>query len=1292
MASGISRTSFTWRRFSLSVFDDIWIARNDLPPGEHDHEAYEMIPPLPANEARRLEILMGYEVLGTAPDPQLDDITALANEICGTPIAMISLVDKGRQWFKSKIGVEIEETPREHSFCAHAINQQTLFVVADTLEDERFVDNPFVTGDPHIRFYAGAPLVSPEGAVLGTLCVIDSRKRELTAGQSRALTVLSREVMTHLELRRKLHQLHASESRYRNLFKQNPHPMFVYDIESLRFLAVNEAAVSHYGYSPDEFLGMTIKDIRPVEDIGRLEENVASVTEGLDRAGLWRHLTRNGDLIDVEITSHTLEFDGRKAEIVLANDVTARLAAEAKARAADEVRRRAAESQSAILNALTAHIALLDARGVIVDVNESWRRFAKANQLQSEHFGVGENYLAVCVSATGDCAEEARKIAVGLREVLEGRSAGCSVEYPCHSPTELSWYRMMATPLSETERQGAVVMHVDITERKLAELRLQRLNRLHSVLSGVGEAIIRADCRQTLFDAITRIVVEDGLLCMAFICELDQRTGCVRFVSSFGEGLDYLEQLEVTTEEGPLGQGTIGTSMRTGTFDFCNDLANDPRMAPWRDQALSHGFQSCASIPLKLGSETIAALVLVADESAYFQEDEIKLLSSVADEISFAIGAIEKEERRVRAEEALRTSEANMATAQRIARIGSWELDLLCAEDVDSNSLRWSDEMYRIAGFEPGSVEISNSFFFERVPPEEHEGIRAAVAAAIEGDGVYAITHRLIRPDGAERIIHETARLFFDEQTGLPLRMVGAAHDITERRQAEIELRRSTDLLRAVTEGTSDAVFVKDLEGRYLFFNEAAASLTGKPVEEVIGFDDSKLFEGEGYKITRENDLHVILTNQVQTREEVLTSSGVTRTYLATKAPYRDGEGKVIGVIGISRDITDRKNLEQQFLRSQRIESIGTLAGGIAHDLNNVLAPIIMSIDLLRTFVDSPDATAILDMVGTSARRGAEMVGQVLTFARGVNGQFEQFDAAEVVHDVVRIIKDTFPKSIRIETVLEPELWPIKGDPTQIHQVLLNLCVNARDAMEEGGVLTIRAGKRMIDEHDAGMILDAKPGPCLTLEVEDTGHGIPLAIIDKLFDPFFTTKEVGKGTGLGLSTSLAIIKSHGGFIQAHNGPGSGARFLIQLPAVIEGICAEPGARNAVLPHGNAETVLVVDDEEAIRGIIRRTLETYGYQVLLAADGAEAVSIYVANQTAIRVVITDMMMPVMDGPSTIHVLRHLNPSLRIIGTSGINTGHNIAKATAAGVDHFLAKPYTVETLLQTIRMVLDEPGR
>jgi PAS domain S-box-containing protein len=1723
-------------------------------------------------------------------------------------------------------------------------------------------------------------------------------------------------------------------------------------------------------------------------------------------------------------------------------------------------------TRAAILDALPAHVALLDGRGVILAVNEAWRHFAAANALLEPSACIGQNYLEICGRATAASVPEARAAAEGIRRVLQGETMEFVLDYPCHSPTEERWFRLMATPLPQEAGCGAVVMHINITERKRLE-QSARESELHlrSILDSAMDAIVTIDhqgrilefnpAAERLFGWARAAALGQELAGLIIPPRLRDRhrQGLARCLqdgrdTNLGRRMELpalrADGTELTVELTVTRPGGVVPPRFTG---FLRDITERKRAeaalaaaeAKFRDlveralvgiyiiqddrfvyvnPVMTDIFGFTAE---ELTSRPVFDFIVEADRPLARENIRRRLAGEVTDiryqlrmirrdgqviqaEVHGGLseyngrpailGTLQDITERLRAEAALKASEANMAAAQRIAHFGSWELDLANQDDLNANPLRWSDEMFRIAGYEPGAVPVTNELFFRLAHPDDHAAIRGAVAAAIQAGGQYSLVHRLVRPDGEVRVVHEAAQVFRDA-AGRPEKMVGTTHDITERKQAETEMRRTSELLRAVADGTSDAVFVKDAQGRYLLFNEAAARFVGRRVEDVLGRDDTALFDPESARIIIESDRQVMAANAVRTVEEELTAAGVTRTYLATKAPYHDSQGNVIGLIGISRDITERKRherrlavfsrlgqqlntaaspraaaqvilaaadelfgwdaavlnvysperdrieavltmdtleagkvecppaytnappsplarrvlehgkllllrpdpqdmgpalrmfgdtqrpsaslmyvplregarntgllsiqsyrpqaytsedlevlqsladycagalnrlhtealhrqsesqfrqlaelnilgilfwgadgqiteandaflqmvgytreelqrsqidwrrmtpsehlpmderalaeiaatgrcmpfekeyfrkdgsrvpvligaaaiegavdrgicyivdiaqqkqaeakvreaarlatlraevafrlaantslpviaqgvcellvshldvafarlwtlnedeqvlelqasagrythldgphgrvpvgqfkigriaqqrqphltndvahdpeisdpewarregmvafagyplllggrllgvlgmfarhalseqvladlpplvdsvahclqrkadeaalhlseerfrlvaratndaiwdwniksnelwwgegyeklfghrredadpslkswtefihpddlhrveaklqealdsgrtewageyrfrchdgnyayvldrghivrdeagravrmiggmtdlserrrneeklreqatlldqafeailvkdmahriiywnrgaeriygwsaeealgrgavellhgdaaahdeaiaqlmkrgewqgelpmrtkagkeitveirwsfvrdaqgrpkailainnditekkrLEAQFLRAQRMEGIGTLAGGIAHDLNNVLAPILMSVQVLKLKLTDPDDQDLLDTLESSSRRGAALVKQVLGFARGMEGQRIVVNPVHLMRELIQILRDTFPKNIDVKFTPPRNLWTVNGDPTQLHQVLLNLCVNARDAMPDGGSLTVSMENLVIDETYAGMNPDAQPGPFVMIKVADTGGGIPPDIRDKIFEPFFTTKEIGKGTGLGLSTVIAIVKSHGGFINLYSEVGKGTKFKVYLPANTTAAAADQVAvEQTGLPHGRGELVLVVDDEEAIRKIARRTLERFGYRVLLASHGAEAIALYAQRRQEIAAVLTDMSMPIMDGPALILALRAINPGVKIIGSSGLMANSAVAKAVDADVQHFVPKPYTAEALLKTLHEIL-----
>jgi signal transduction histidine kinase/CheY-like chemotaxis protein len=417
-----------------------------------------------------------------------------------------------------------------------------------------------------------------------------------------------------------------------------------------------------------------------------------------------------------------------------------------------------------------------------------------------------------------------------------------------------------------------------------------------------------------------------------------------------------------------------------------------------------------------------------------------------------------------------------------------------------------------------------------------------------------------------------------------------------------------------------------------------------------------------------------------------LAKDGRELTFQTRWTLVRDASDNPKSVLSINTDVTERKKIEEQVLRVQRLESIGTLAGGIAHDLNNMLVPILMSADLLVNRLKDTKNRELAETVETSAKRGVEMVRRVLAFARGSESNWTRISPLAVVKEIAQTIGTTFLKQVHLITNVSANVWSVFGDPMEVHQVLLNLAVNARDAMPEGGTLAISVTNVRLDEHEVSNT-GRVAGAYVRFAVSDTGSGIVTDIRDKIFDPFFTTKEIGKGTGLGLSTALGIVKSYRGFMNLTSEVGRGSTFEFYLPADFSASSNLGKPPQQELPRGDNELVLVIDDEASIRQVIRQTLETFGYRVVTAEGGSEALSIYVQRKVEIAAVITDMMMPIMSGVATTEALVRINCKVKIIVVTGFVTDAQKEAAMAAGASEFLPKPFTIEKLLATVRTVL-----
>ncbi|RPI07144.1 MAG: hybrid sensor histidine kinase/response regulator [Ignavibacteriae bacterium] len=506
--------------------------------------------------------------------------------------------------------------------------------------------------------------------------------------------------------------------------------------------------------------------------------------------------------------------------------------------------------------------------------------------------------------------------------------------------------------------------------------------------------------------------------------------------------------------------------------------------------------------------------------------------------------------------------------------------------------------------------------------------------------------------------------------------------DISERKRDEEKIREQAKLLDIA----QDAIIVRDLDDNIVYWNSSAERIYGWKQEEALSKNASQLLNTEVDSIGRAlqdiekkgswfGELHQITKMQ----KSVIVES--------RWSIVRDEQGKPHSILTINTDITDKKNIEQQFLRAQRLESVGTLASGILHDLNNVLTPIILAVPFMREKLSDEASQDILRTLESSAKRGEGVVKQLMSFVRGVKGDRVVLQLKLLVWELLHFVGETFPPNIKVTKHCPKGTWFVVGDSTQLYQVLMNLAINARDAMPNGGTLTIDLQNVTLSEREAGLHLGAVPGMYVVLSVKDTGSGIPPEIINRIFDPFFTTKEPGKGTGLGLSSALSIVKSHGGFIDVHSEVDKGTDFNVYLPAKDEEAVVEVTEDSSV-PMGHGETILVVDDEKTMQDLLRPTLEKKNFKVMTAYNGDEAITLYRENQDKIDVVLLDMLMPKLSGLSTIPELRLINPQIKIIGMTG-SMLENLSSEMNAIMQElpFLQKPFNSEDVAAMVNEVL-----
>ena len=606
--------------------------------------------------------------------------------------------------------------------------------------------------------------------------------------------------------------------------------------------------------------------------------------------------------------------------------------------------------------------------------------------------------------------------------------------------------------------------------------------------------------------------------------------------------------------------------------------------------------------------------------------------------------------------------------------------DAILAKTLDGRITAWNSAAERMFGYSAAEIigRSTNVLF----PSDRVKEADEAVARANQGERSPLETICL-RKDGRQLEV-SIAVTPLRSKSG---QIIGASkilRDVTEYNRVKHQIEEQ----KALLDKTQDAIVIFEPEGRILYWNKGAERIYGWTADEAVGRFVGEFIHSDLHKFRDVNKL-VMDTGEWSGEMHHLNRERHELIVESRWWPVRDKDGRAKSILVINTDVTEKRRIEVQFMRAQRMESLGILAGGIAHDLNNILTPIMLSIDVLKSMTPDAHQKSILETIELSARRGSDIVQQVLSFARGMEGQRIVIQPKYLLKDIEHIVNDTFPKDIRLELALPHETWSILGDPTQVQQILLNLCVNARDAMPNGGTLTVKTENCLADEHYVAMNRQARLGTYVAISVTDVGVGISPDIIDSIFEPFFTTKEVGKGTGLGLSSVKAIVKNHGGFINVYSEIGRGTTFKVYLPA--QAAAGEaPVERNAddPLPRGAGETILVVDDETSILSITSETLQAFGYNVVTASNGAEAVALYAQQKETISAILTDLSMPVMDGRATIYALLKINPKAKIIAMSGMDESESVAKASVAGIKHFISKPYTAATLLKTLRALQE----
>ncbi|MGK7937351.1 MAG: CBS domain-containing protein [Xenococcaceae cyanobacterium] len=810
-----------------------------------------------------------------------------------------------------------------------------------------------------------------------------------------------------------------------------------------------------------------------------------------------------------------------------------------------------------------------------------------------------------------------------------------------------------------------------IEERQQIQTKLAQQLELEQQISSISARFLNVSAEQisTEIESALQIISESN----------EFETG---YIFRFGEDQATFSMTHewVTPEATPQIQNaqTLPVAMfpwaiakiKQGETLYINSVAELPSEAAV-DRENWHIFNLCSLviIPLKQRN-TIAGWIGFASfsQETMWSSSKINLLQIVGEIIASTL-------------QRQQTDLDLQASEQRFNSILTSLKDVVWLADAQSFQILYLNSAAEsIYGHKVTEFYENPQLWLEVVHAEDRERVNYFARRLLE-EGKQEMEYRIVRPDGEIRWLLDRVQVIYNEDN-IPVRLDGIITDISERKQAEAKIQEQAALIDI----TTDAIIVRGLDNQILFWNRGAEQLYGWKQEEALERDANELLDRES--LTELNKIQQIVREKGEWQGELNQVTKAVKDLVVESrwTLVKDEAGNPQSYLVVNTDITEQKQLQNQFLRAQRLESLGTLAGGIAHDLNNILAPILGFAKLLPLKLPNVDEQTkeYFKIIETNAQRGSALVRQILTFARGLEGDRGTVQIRHLIAEIKQIIEETFPKVIELTISGPKNLWTVNGDINQLHQVLMNLAVNARDAMPNGGQLTIKGENFTVDAAYAQLHLDAQPGSYVLITVADTGVGLPAEIIDRIFEPFFTTKEPGRGTGLGLSTVIGIVKSHGGFVDVVSEKKRGTQFKVFLPASNTAAIALEATEE--LPPGNGELILVVDDEPSILDVTKATLETYNYRVLTARNGIDAIALYTQNQAEISVVLMDLIMPEMSGLTAMRTLRKINPSVKLIANSGLAERDKITAAERIGIKAFLSKPYTAENLLQQLKEV------
>lgn len=1121
-------------------------------------------------------------------------------------------------------------------------------------------------------------------------------------------------------------------------------PVYVLDpADDFRLIHVNQAAVRHFGHPREKLLTMRVRDWDPAYANERAVSNWQKLRKTRFAVFESEHHLADGRVVPVEISANYIEYQGKEYAGGYFRDISDRKKAEQELRDSEE----------------RYHLALHGAGLGTWDWNIQTgktifnRRWAEMLGYHLEELEPDFKTWEKLVHP-----EDLPEVMGKLQNHLKGLSSFYSVEHRLKTKAgEWMWILASGT-VFERDADGkplrAVGIHLDIDDRKQAENRLyeQRV-MLEGVLNSIPQAVFWKD-RESRYSGCNRVFAhaagleapekiigksdldlpwaeKEGCAYMAddqeVIASQTAKSGIIEPITLADGSKRWLE-----TSKTPLLSPTGEVFGVLGVFEDITErkqmeqqLRQERDFSQWTMDVLPGVFyvleqDGCVRMwnpqlerVTGRAAEQIKGLNCL---ELLHPEDHAKTLKAIEgvflkgeDQVDARLVALDGTEH----PHHFHGRRIELEGQPCILGIGIDISERLEVEMQLEHQLQFQQTLMDSIPLPLAVKNTAGEYLFCNRAFEEFTGITQARLPGLKVSDIMpediarehsAQDARLLANPGLQifegKLRHQSGELrdvimqknVFRQSDGTVGGILGVAMDVTDRKRDEAQLRLQQSALQAAANG----IVITDHSGNILWANPAFTTLTGYTVEEVAGLTPQLLKSGRQSKEFYD-EMWVTIRGGHVWRGELVNKrkDGSFYDEEMTITPVKDEAGRITNFVAIKQDVSHRKQMEAQYLRAQRMEGIGLLAGGIAHDLNNVLAPILMSVQLLEEMHPDEDTREILRNLQSSTQRGADIVRQVLTFARGIKGERLLLTPKHLIKDMVRVAKEAFPRNIRISSHIPADLWNVMGDPTQLHQVLLNLAINARDAMPDGGTLNIDARNETVKDLPPENGIQIANGDYVVMVVKDTGMGIPPKLHERILEPFFTTKELGKGTGLGLSTVMGIVKSHHGYLRISSEPGKGAEFMVYLPGVKEGDATEMATSEKAPPMGHGELILLVDDEPAILEVGKDILVRQGYQVVTANDGTEALALVAQKSGKVQVVITDIMMPFMDGVALVRGLRKMAPEIKIIASSGLASGASmtakVEELKRLGVPTIMHKPFKAQKLLLNVNHILhDEP--